>query len=457
MRRIALGIALLGATMVGVWMIGVTDREDAGSTPPHEETGGTASAEDSDSTPSRPEEDDAASRDANGGARPRERDDSSPSQEEAGTRTLTAELGTDPAESTYPRIRSVRLTPSAYRTNADSVTWGITFTEAVTNVDRRDFVIVGRPWRLTIREVRESTNVYDITLDSRSLADHTGAVTLAFSRGRYIKNLDGNRLLNVNADGPYEASFVIDNAVPRVNFNPESRRIDDAGGNLILNFSEAVYSDSSGAVFTAATLAGVIDLREDDENGAPIPFTASIDPDNETVTIDPTGALPLRTWVRMHNAYHDTVGNAGLEATATFVLDTTRPTVTIAGVPATDSGAFMATFTFSEPVTGFTRSDVAVTNGTASALTEVRDGQQWHVRITPTGDYSVALPADRVTDLAGNGNTASTTRDGSHGADITDPRLVSIAQQTPSSSPTHADSITWRVTFSEARTWRVQC
>ena len=147
-------------------------------------------------------------------------------------------------------------------------------------------------------------------------------------------------------------------------------------------------------------------------------------------------------------------------------LDKTPPTVTIDGVPATDSGSFMATFTFSEAVTGFTASDVRVTNATASALTEVHAGRRWHVRITPTRDhavgsrdaiptgievnhYGVWLPAHQVTDLAGNANTASTKHSGYYGSDVTDPRLLSIVRQTPSAAPAQADSITWRVTFSE--------
>ena len=450
MKRLAFGIALLGVCMIAVWMIAVPGTERPGEAPPPEQDhrlppreGEGDSAPREDPAPEVPPDDDDGpkSGDENGGAAAREDD---------GTADVPEDSGAEPAERIYPRISSLmRQDPSDYRTNADSVTWRITFTEAVTNVDARDFAIVGRTWQPTVRMVDESANVYDITLDSRGLADHSGTVTLGFSRGMYIKNLDGNRVLNMNADGRYEASFVIDNAAPTVIFNPESGRIGDAGGNLVLSFSEPVYSDSSRTAFTEAALAGLIDLRENDESGAPIPFTASIDADNDTVTIDPTGALPLRTWVRAHNSYHDAVGNAGVEATATFVLDTTRPTVTIEGVPATDSGAFMATFTFSEPVTGFTASDLAVTNATASALTEVRGGQQWHVRITAIGDYRVALPADRVTDLAGNGNTASTTRDGSHGADVTDPRLVSIVRLAPANSPARADSITWRVTFSE--------
>ena len=430
MRRIALGVALLGAAMVGVWMIGVPDREHAGSASPPEDTGGTASAEDSASRPPRLAEDDAPSPDANGGTPPPESGDTAPSQGESGAPTLAEEPGTDPAESTYPRIKSlVRLDPSDRRTNADFVAWRITFSEPVTNVDDRDFVIIGTPWRLTVTKVGESGDAYDIALDSNGLADHNGLATLAFSRGIYIKNLDGNRLLNVNADGPYEASFVIDNAAPTVALKPDTGKIDDAGGSLTLTFSESVYSDPIRTAFTEAMLAGLIDLREDDESGARIPFTASIDQDNATVTIDPTGLLPAQTWVRVNDGYYDTVGNEGAAATAAFTLDTIRPTVTIDGVPATDSGAFMATFTFSEAVTGFTASEVAVTNGTASALIEVQGGRQWHVRITPTGDYSVTLPADRVTDLAGNGNAASTSREGSYGDDVTDPRLLSIIRQ----------------------------
>ena len=416
--------------MIGVWSIGVTGREGPDSPPPPE-----------DPRPPDPYDD-------KGG----EDDDSVAPRADEGGAESSDEPATAPVVPTYPRIRSlVRLDPPDQRTHADSVTWRMTFTEAVTNVNRRDFVIVGiTPLRLTVTNVGESGDTYDITLSSRGLADHNGTVTLAFSPDLYIKNPAGNRLLNVTASGgPYEASFVIDNAAPSVTIHPESGRIGDAGGSLTLTFNEAVYSDSSRTAFGGSTLEDLIDIREDNESGADIPFAAAIDSKNDTVTIAPTSTFPTRTWVRVNYTYYDTVGNQGHGAMATFTLDTTRPTVTIDGVPATDSGAFMATFTFSEAVTGFTASDVAVTNGTASALIKAQSGRQWHVRITPTGDYSVSLPGDRVTDLAGNGNAASASHDGLYGADITAPRLISIVRQAPSSSPARGDSITWRVTFSE--------
>ena len=418
---------------------------------PHDETGGAAASEHTGSTATPEGDDGMASGEDSSGAASADDTDSAPSPKENGGLPSPAEPATPEAERIYPRIRSlVRLEPSAYRTNADSLTWRITFTEAVTSVNKEDFAIIGiRPWRLTVAKVGKPGDAYDITLDGDDLVDHSGTVTMGIAPGSYIKNLDGNRLLNVSAEGLFQASFVVDNAAPTVAFMPETGRINDDGGNLTLTFSESVFSDSSGTPFTEATLAGLIDLRKEDQSGAPITFSGSVDQDNTTVTIDPTGPLPAQTWMRVNDGYYDTVGNKGGAATAAFTLDTTRPTVTIDGVPATDSGAFMAIFTFSEAVTGFTASDVAVTNGTASALTGARDGLQWHVRITPTGDYSVTLPADRVTDLAGNGNAASTSREGSYGPDVTDPRLLSIVRQTPSISPARADSITWRVTFSE--------
>ncbi len=276
-RRLALGVALLGIIMVAVWSIRVTGREG---------TDGPV------------------------------------------FRTMAAPLSHATAQrlvrqtATWLRSSLVRQTPSANRTNADTVTWRITFTEGVRVVDRTDFLIIGiESWRLTVTKVRALGDVYDLTLDSNGIADHNGTLTLAISPRATIADYASNRLLDVSPIGIYECpSFDVDNAEPRVIFNPESGRIHDPAGNLTLTFTEAVYSDSGGTAFTGSTLAGLIDLREDNESGSDIPFTASIDTDNETLTIDPSGILPALTWVRVKNTYYDTV-NQGHGAAA-FILDT---------------------------------------------------------------------------------------------------------------------------------------
>ncbi len=90
--------------------------------------------------------------------------------------------------------------------------------------------------------------------------------------------------------------------------------------------------------------------------------------------------------------------------------DTTAPTVTISGVPATSMSAFRAIFTFSESVTGFTVDDITVVNGAASEFTESTEGTVWTALIVPTdaGAVTVDVAADVANDLAGHGNLAAT-------------------------------------------------
>ena len=360
-----------------------------------------------------------------------------------------------------PRIKTiVRQSPAEYRTGADSVTWRITFDQEMRDVDADDFVIDGgiEPAILKVESVDGAHDAYDVTLDSRALAigHFNGPVILSIADDSTVEDVAGNRLKDAVPIGANHA-YHLDKAPPRVTVNPADRKIDDARRNLTLTFTEAVYSDKSRTAFTGLKLANLIDLMTNGEAGAEIPFTASIDADNNnnTVTIDPIGILPVRTWMRVKNAYYDTAGNRGDETIAVFAVqeiadpDTTRPTVTIVGVPATADGPFMATFIFSEAVAGFTEFDVAVTNGSADAIIEVVPRRQWHVRVTPTGDYRVSLAADQVIDLAGNGNATSIIRTGEYGVDVSAPRLSSIVRLRPPRSPAMTDSVTWRVTFSE--------
>ena len=132
-------------------------------------------------------------------------------------------------------------------------------------------------------------------------------------------------------------------------------------------------------------------------------------------------------------------------------MDNTAPTVTITGVPPTSTAAFTATFTFSEDVTGFVVADITVGNGTASAFTATTADRVYTALITPaaSGDVTVDVAADVATDEAGNGNTVATQATSTYTVDTTAPRVASIERRTPTSSPTNADSLTWRVTFNE--------
>ena len=66
--------------------------------------------------------------------------------------------------------------------------------------------------------------------------------------------------------------------------------------------------------------------------------------------------------------------------------------------------------------------------------------------MTPSADYNITVRAAAATDAAGNGN-AAVSANGSY--DTSGPQVTSIERHTPATSPTNANTLTWRVTFSE--------
>ena len=90
--------------------------------------------------------------------------------------------------------------------------------------------------------------------------------------------------------------------------------------------------------------------------------------------------------------------------------DRTRPRVTITSAAAAPvGGAFAVTIRFSENVSGFSLTDIAVRNGTASDFKR-GTSRTYTVTITPeaSGAVRVAVGADVAEDRAGNGNRPAT-------------------------------------------------
>ena len=247
------------------------------------------------------------------------------------------------ADTTAPRVASiVHGTPSSSPTNADSLTWRVTFSEAVSNVDTADFAVSGTNATLSVSAVSGVTGAYDVTASGGNLAGVTATVTLSIAAGHDIQDAASNALTNTTPTGTDESDYVVDN---------------------------------------------------------------------------------------------------------------TAPTVAITGVPDTSSAAFTATFTFTEAVTGFVVGDITLGNATASNFTATST-TVYTALITPTanGAVTVDVAADAATDEAGNGNSAATQASSNYTGplvDTTAPTVTSIVRRTPTSSPTNADSLTWRLTFSE--------
>ena len=103
----------------------------------------------------------------------------------------------------------------------------------------------------------------------------------------------------------------------------------------------------------------------------------------------------------------------GYDATLVTPLsrDTVAPTLVISDDGGSASGVYNYSFTFSEAVTGFAASDIAVVNGSTGAFTTI-DASHYNLLVTPTSsatplDLTVNVGAGAATDLAGNANTAA--------------------------------------------------
>jgi len=100
----------------------------------------------------------------------------------------------------------------------------------------------------------------------------------------------------------------------------------------------------------------------------------------------------------------------GNDAAAQFLVqyDVTPPSLTISGPSGPVSGAFAATFTFNEDMTGFDVSDISVGNGSASNVQAV-SASVYTATITPSADgpVTVDVAGSVATDIAGNDNTAA--------------------------------------------------
>ena len=124
--------------------------------------------------------------------------------------------GSERPDTGAPGVVSIeRQSPPSSPTNADSLTWRVTFDENVKDVDAADFEVSGTTATLAVSEVTAST-VYDVTASGGDLAALNATVTLSFAAGQDIEDLAGNALADTAPSGTNEPDYVVDNAAPTV-------------------------------------------------------------------------------------------------------------------------------------------------------------------------------------------------------------------------------------------------
>ena len=126
-------------------------------------------------------------------------------------RNDTYELtGTGPVDTTPPSITSIeRQTPGDAVTDADTLTFRVTFNEDVQNVDAADFVVNGDTTATVTGVTEVNDGVYDIVVSGGDLADFNGIVGLDLAANQNIADLADNDL----PDGEPETDevYTVDN------------------------------------------------------------------------------------------------------------------------------------------------------------------------------------------------------------------------------------------------------
>ena len=467
------------------------------------------------------------------------------------------------ADTTAPRVASItRQNPTSSPTNADSLTWRVTFSEAVSNVNAADFVVSGTTATVTaVAAVSGVTGAYDVTASGGNLVGVSATVTLTISSSHNIADGAGNELTNTAPTGTNNNSYVVDNTAPSVTISGVPAA-SNAPFTATFTFSEAVtgfavgditltnatvsnFTATSTTVYTALvtpTASGMVtvnvpanaaqDAAGNGNTAASVATTiytppaitivAGASPVTEgtsavftlsragsttaaltvNVTVSETGGDMVaasnegdRTVTFLANSAtvtlsiataSDSVDEANSVVTATISADTGSPASYSVGTPA--SAMVTVEDNDTRDVTVSTTA-LPVNEGSTGTYTVVLNSQPTaSVTVTPsrTGSSDVTFSPPTLTFTALNWNTAQqvtvtaaqdsdavddsatishavtggdyaavtadsvvVTVDDDETADTTAPRVASIVRQNPTSSPTNADSLTWRVTFSE--------
>ena len=323
-----------------------------------------------------------------------------------------------------------REDPLASRTNADTLTFRVTFSEAVSGVEPADFMVHDNTPDPTtsapdIFVSTVTTSVYDVRISGGDLDLFNGVVGLDFSETAEIKDASDNPI-SIYEPSTDEA-YIVDNIVPTVTITPAVGQADPAKKQPVhfnIVFSEEINTGTfetedilqSGTPHISQWI--ITDLGDHrnfrltvvaTENGVILPTIAA----NSVFDLAGSGNQAFRG------------GCATPEPNNCITLfDDIRPEVTIEQHPNQADPATRLpvrfTVTFSEPInTGDFTTDVIRQIGTARKIT-------WN--IFPAGnnrDFILSaakstfgtlipvIPPDQVRDLVGNSNRGSTSTDNS--------------------------------------------
>jgi hypothetical protein len=307
-----------------------------------------------------------------------------------------------------PAISSIAANKAAVK-SGDAVVFTATLSEAVTvntsNGTPTLTLQVGAQTLTATYSGGSGTTSLTFTATAGAGDDSTVTVTAINLNGGTITGNTTAQGLLTSTTGQVVANFVVDNTAPAL---PVITSITDNSGST----SDNLTNDNTPVLTVSAEAGITVGLGS---NGQPLDASWYQVQENPagtyTITVVKPDGLPDGNYGVFARDAAGNVTAPTAPGTATFRIDTLAPTVVITdNRDGTTNQPITYTFTFSEPVTGFTAEDVVVANGAKGAFTAV-SATVYTLVVTPNADFegnvTVDVAAGVATDAAGNGNTAS--------------------------------------------------
>ena len=300
----------------------------------------------------------------------------------------------DPPDTQAPGV-SIAV-PSGVQTGAFSVT--ITFTESVSGFTQSDLSLSGT----ATASITGWTTTIDTTYTATITPTSSGDVVLNIAAGVATDTAN-----NPNAAATAKTVTVsVDVDKPSVSLSVPSG-VQNGAFNVRISFSEAVsgFENTDLSLVGSTATATISQL-----------WTSNLRRTVYTLTITPTssGSVILNFPAGVVTDLATNPNTAATEKTVTVDVD--RPGVSIAVPSSEQTGAFDATITFTESVSGFVQSELSLGPNTAGATISSwhasQDKTTYTATITPTtsGQVTLGVPASVATDAVNNPNTAAQTQ-----------------------------------------------
>jgi len=220
-------------------------------------------------------------------------------------------------------VSFTRQTPSSASTNADSLIFRVSFSEAMTNVDSSDFVATGTTATPTALSL-VSSGVYDVTVSGGDLPNLNGTVGLNLSATQNITDVTNNSL--PTTEPSTDQTYTVDNTGPTVTVNQAAGQPDPAG----------ILPISFDVVFSEPINVSTFAIDDITQNGTAtgITWTITSAGDNRNFTLRATvvtGSGTLRPSIAAGRVT-DAAGNANTASTSTDNSVTYNVTATLTNI-----------------------------------------------------------------------------------------------------------------------------